>query len=498
MSDLAALGACLGDQRWRLNNLYFIKDKAGECVLFKLNAAQERLLDELHYLNLILKARQLGFTTFIQLYMLDMAVFHPNTSCGVIAHTLPDAETIFREKIKFPYDRLPEAIKRAVPIVRDNTKELYLANDSSIRVGTSLRGGTLQFLHVSEFAKVCASDPAKAQEIITGALQTIQAGQVGFIESTAEGNEGAFFDMCQAARLAADTGVKLTSLDWKFHFASWLDDPNYTLDPTDVVIPQEIDAYFTKLLAAGIKTRLGQRAWYAKKAAVLKDKMTQEFPRTPDEAFAQAIEGTFYTTQLATAAKEKRIGRVPYDPLLDVETWWDLGVDDDTAIWFIQRHRREIRVIDFYAASGEGLAHYAAKLRERTAERGFRYSRHVMPHDIVVRELAGEGATRKETAEAMGIMPIEVAPRLDVADGIEAVRNMLARCYFDEEHAGAGLKALQNYRKEWNDKRGVWSSKPRHDANSHASDAFRYGAVTPEPLGAGAFDLPGGKPARVV
>lgn len=473
----------LTNQRWRLENLYWIKDKSGNEVRFRPNPAQLKLLDELHYLNIILKARQLGFTTFIQLYMLDMAVFYPNTNCGVIAHTLPDAETIFREKIKYAYDRLPEAIRQRVPVKRDNTKELFLANESSIRVGTSLRGGTLNFLHVSEFGKICADHPDRAQEVITGSLQTLASGQMAFIESTAEGAEGAFYDMCQAAREKALAGSKLSPLDWKFHFSAWMADANYSIDPEGVTIPQELKLYFEKLAKAGMQTTAGQRAWYVKKAEVLKDKMQQEFPTTPDEAFAQAIEGTYYTTQLSRASADKRIGRVPFDPLLDVECWWDLGVDDDTAIWFVQRHRREIRLIDFYARNGEGLAHYAGVLRERSQERGYRYSRHVMPHDIEVRELSANGATRREAAEKMGIKPIVVAPKIEVADGIEAVRNILARCYFDEEHCAAGLKALRHYRKEWNDKRSVWSSKPRHDDNSHAADAFRYGAITREPIG---------------
>lgn len=487
---LADLAGCLSDQRWRLNNLYHVKDKDGQVVLFKLNHVQNKLLDNLHYLNVILKARQQGYTTFIELMALDTAIFHANTSCGVIAHTLGDAEVIFREKVKFPYNNLPEAIRKLVPIVRDNSREIYFGNDSSIRVGTSLRGGTLQFLHVSEFAKVCASDPSKAQEIITGALQTIQAGQMGFIESTAEGNEGAFFDMCQTARAKADGGVNLSPLDWKFQFSGWQESPEYAIDPENVVVPQEVQNYCDGLKAQGVRVTSAQRAWYAKKAETLREKMGQEFPATPDEAFAHAIEGTFYTRQLAIAAKDKRIGRFPYEPNLEVEVVFDLGIDDDTAMIFVQRHRREIRIIDTYSNSGEGLAHYAGVLKDRSKELGYRYSRFIMPHDITVRELAGEGATRKETAESMGIKPIEVAPKLDVADGIEAVRNLLSRCYFDEANAAGLVHALQNYRKEFNDKRGVWSSKPRHDQHSHYADAMRYLAVTPEPVNWAEMEVP--------
>ena len=188
------------DQLWRLNNLYWITDKDGKRTKFELNWAQSDLMGSLHYLNLILKARQLGFTTFIQLYMLDCCVFYPDTKAGVIAHTRDDAEVIFQDKIKYPYDNLPDQIRAQAPIKRDNTRMLELANNSAIRVGTSLRGGTLQYLHVSEFGKICAKYPEKAREIVTGALNTIEAGQMAWIESTAEGQEGRFYEMCEAAQ----------------------------------------------------------------------------------------------------------------------------------------------------------------------------------------------------------------------------------------------------------------------------------------------------------
>ena len=105
--DLETLYACLSDQRWRLDNLYYITNKQGERVLFKMNREQRRLLDNLHRRNVILKARQIGFTTFLQLYMLDVALFCPDTKCGVIAQTMDIAQTIFAEKIKYPYDNLP-------------------------------------------------------------------------------------------------------------------------------------------------------------------------------------------------------------------------------------------------------------------------------------------------------------------------------------------------------------------------------------------------------
>ncbi|GGL48373.1 terminase [Caulobacter rhizosphaerae] len=464
-------------QAWRLNNLYWITDKDGVRVLFKMNWAQEQLLQELHFLNIILKARQLGFTTFIQIYMLDMAVFYPDTRCGVIAQTRPDAEAIFRDKIKFPYDNLPDRIKGASAIKRSNATELELTNNSLIRVGTSLRGGTLQFLHISEFGKICAKTPDKAREIVTGALNTIQAGQIAFIESTAEGQEGKFYEMCQLAQSKARMGTPLTPLDWKFHFFSWWREPAYEIDPAGVEIEPALVKYFDELEAEiGAQLRPGQCAWYAKKAEVQGADMKREFPSTPKEAFEAAIEGAYYGEQMARAELEGRIGRVPYDSRLPVETWWDLGMNDNMSIWFVQRHMMEVRVIDHYSNNGEGLAHYAAELNKR----GYAYGRHIGPHDLEVREL-GTGKSRKETAETLGIRPWEVAPKLEILDGIQAVRDLLPRCWFDREKCAEGLKALRSYRKDWDDKLGVWKSYPRHDWASHDADAFRTGAVAPDP-----------------
>ena len=126
---------------WRLNNLYLITDRNGRRVTFTMNSAQEALYRAMHRQNVILKARQRGFTTFIQLLMLDACLFNRDVRAGTIAHTLPNAEVIFRDKIRFPYDQLPEMIKAAVPARNDNSTELLLANNSSIRVGVSLRSG---------------------------------------------------------------------------------------------------------------------------------------------------------------------------------------------------------------------------------------------------------------------------------------------------------------------------------------------------------------------
>lgn len=194
--------------------------------------------------------------------------------------------------------------------------------------------------------------------------------------------------------------------------------------------------------------------------------------------------GSYYGRLLQQAEEAGRIGTVPVEPNLLVNTAWDLGMSDSTAIWFFQflpvGHFGEWRFIDYYEASGEGLAHYAAVL----AKKGYRYGVHVGPHDLAVREL-GTGKSRIETARGLGLNFI-TAPQLPVADGIEGVRQVLGAAWFDREKCGQGLQSLWAYQWEWDDVRSCFKPHPLHDWTSHAADAMRYAAVgfrRPETLG---------------
>ena len=464
------------DWRWRLNNLYFITDKDGRRVRFTLNPAQAALFDDMWYLNVVLKARQFGFTTFIQIFMLDACLFNANVRAGTIAHTLADARTIFRDKVKYPYENLPEGLRRHRSVVKDSADELMLSNNSSLRVGTSLRSGTLQYLHVSEYGKLCAKFPEKAKEVRTGALNTIQAGQVAFIESTAEGQEGHFHELCREAQSVRRTGARLSPLDFRFHFFPWHRSPDYALDPEGIVIPDTYARYFEALSAEhGIALSDAQKAWYVKKAATQQEDMKREYPSTADEAFEASVEGAYYGGVIARAELEGRIGAYPALPDLPVLTAWDIGVGDATAIWFFQVDGPRIRFFAYYENHGEGAPHYAAQIRERERAGGWRHERGLFPHDARVKEW-GSGRTRIEELVAARLRP-QLVTRSRVDDGINAVRRIFRACVFDEAGCTAGLKALRAYRKEWDDAHGHFSAHPRHDWASHGADAFRTFAM---------------------
>lgn len=460
----------ISNRWWRLNNLYYIVDKQGQKIKFKPNWAQHDLYNELHYCNIILKARQLGMSTFITILFLDTCLFNSNVSAGIIAHTREDAKTIFK-KVRFAYENLPEELRVYLQANTDSANELSFSNGSNIRVGTSMRSSSLQYLHISEFGKICRKYPDKAQEIITGSLNTVAAGQFIFIESTAEGREGYFYDMCQKAIKDYEMQNELSKVDFKFHFYPWWKHPDYVLQDVSYIIPQEDLEYFAELYDMGVQLTYEQKVWYSKKKAQQSEGMKQEYPSTAEESFYVSTEGLYYGKQMRKVHEEKRICRVPYNPNLPVYTAWDLGFSDSTAIWFYQKVGQEVHCIDYLEACGEPMTYYIKEVKEKP----YHYESHFAPHDIQVHEYS-TGISRYNIAMQNGLK-FEIAPKLSIQEGIDAVRNMLHICWFDAEKCAQGVKCLENYSKKWNESLGAYSDAPLHNEYSHGSDSFRMLAL---------------------
>lgn len=209
------------------------------------------------------------------------------------------------------------------------------------------------------------------------------------------------------------------------------------------------------------------------RASMTEDEYAQEF----ECSFEASVKGAIFAKELQQAREEGRITRVPYDPLLPVDTDWDLGVRDQTSIWFSQSTPGgEVRLIDYYESSGNGLQHYAQKLHEKQAARQWMYGRHHAPHDIEVREL-GTGHSRWESARQLGLH-FQVGKQLPLADGISACRMLLPRCWFDSEHCAEGVEVLQNYTWQYNSRMQEHNTAlPEHNWASHGADAFRTLAI---------------------
>tara|TARA_R110000822_G_scaffold30340_5_gene88463 strand:+ start:882 stop:2417 length:1536 start_codon:yes stop_codon:yes gene_type:complete len=473
------LAKLLKDQTWRLNNLYRVQNEEGQDVPFVMNDAQKELWEELHYCNIIPKARQLGFSTFICIFILDTCLFRANTNAGTIDITLDDAKKKL-EKIKFAYERLPEGIRKAVPLTTENKQTLEWGNGSSAAVGTSHRGGTLQILHVSEFGKISAKYPDKAKEIRTGAFGTVHRGQMIFIESTAEGAAGDFHDLTMQAQADQQEGRKLSPKDFKLHFFPWHLHKGYVDDPESRVMPEEMTEYFDKLEGEeSIELSPEQRAWYVSmRRTVGPDEMLREYPATLKEAFNVSIEGAYFKEQMGAIRTGGRILKIPLNPSVPVNTFWDIGVDDSTSIWFHQPGAAGSHaLVDYYEASGEGVDHYIKVLEEKRKERGWLYGKHFGPHDLDNRNWAAIGAKPiVDTAKDLGLK-FEVVPRIqNKIDAINAARTFLSVTAIDETYCTQGIKCLDHYRKAWNERRADWSSEPLHDWSSHGADALMTGA----------------------
>ena len=450
------------DPYWRLNNLYWIVDKHGHRVRFEMNESQAQLAKSLNGRDIVLKARQIGFTTLSCLIALDECLFNPNWRSAIIAHKLDDAKDIFETKVKFPYENLPDELRSRLKLVKDSADTLMLSNGSTLSVKTSARSGTYQRLHISEFGKICAQYPQKAREIVTGSFPAAEKGHIT-IESTAEGQEGRFYEMCQEAQRGEGR--------YRFHFFPWWEQDEYRAPPDVIQGTQEDADYFVALKAQGIDLDAEQRAWWLLTEREQGGDMKREYPATPEEAFEQAIEGAIFDRQLAHADKHSHIGRFEYDPMYPVNSFWDIGRNDLNCIWLHQRIRERNRFIGYYENSGEFISHYVGWLRDWAKDNEASFDRHYLPHDGKRDDLFLENG-RIGVMDDLGFRPDIVQRPTDKWQAVETARTVFASCDFDKHGCAKGIKRLRHYRKEWDELRGTFRNKPLHDDNSNAADAF--------------------------
>jgi len=331
--------------------------------------------------------------------------------------------------------------------LNDTLKRIELITGGSIRVisvhkPNTLRGGNDKIFVLSEFQNM---DPIV----------------IDIIEPILEANHGILLINMTANGDSAAKGM----------LEAWKQDPTVyvsvlTVDDTPVFTPEQM----IRIREQTIKRFLA-RGQSEEEANAFVD---QEYYCSWDSP----VSGSYFGAAMRRIEEEGRLRNLPYESQLLVNTYWDLGVDDSMSIWFVQLFNNEVRVIDYYENSGEGMRHYINELNKRN----YTYGKHFAPHDIEVRELT-TGVSRKETAAKLGInfQTVKRPPKKE--DGIDAIRNILTRCYFDRTKCQRGFDALKSYRKEWNEKMMVYSSTPVHDWSSHATDAFQTLALSnPRPL----------------
>jgi len=197
------------------------------------------------------------------------------------------------------------------------------------------------------------------------------------------------------------------------------------------------------------------------------DKYRQEF----ECSFDAAVEGSYYGQMLNELEEKKHMQEIPREELSRTFTAWDLGMGDSTSIWVAQLVGTEVRLLDYYENHGVGLDHYVKWIKDNDYSK----AEHILPHDVRVREL-GTGKSRLEMLEDSGL-EVKIAPRMGLDDGIQAVRRLLPRCWFNVPKVQNGLNCLRNYRRDYDEKRKIFFERPLHDWSSHGSDSFRYLAL---------------------
>jgi hypothetical protein len=483
------------DARWRVldSGIYkiMIKDLEGNpsgVIPFIANAAQREFVREMHYRNIILKDRQRGFTTLFCIMWLDFALFNHNVRCGIVAQDDPSATAFFRDKVKFAYDNLDPELKAQFPIKSSNTNELVFSHtnaagtsqeDSGIRVATSFASATLHRLLISEYGKICAKTPEKANEIVIGTIPTVPENGVLVIESTGEGAEGDYYERVLKAEKLRQEGRPLNVKDFKFHFSAWWSADEYEMHPTGVVISPELTRYFNNVEdEMGCVLTPRKRAWYAATlegsfSGQQEEKMYSQYPSTPNEPFFVSNEGNYHRKQMAIARKDGRIRQIP---LLDmpVNTFWDVGQSDGTAIWFHQQVGMEDRFIDYFEAHGKDdtqLATIAVMLQNR----GYIYNKHFLPHDAYHTRQNDKNESIADILERLcrGYTFEKVDKVTTLVQGIQLVWDQFKSAYFDVERCALGISRLDTYKKKRN-RAGGWSDEPdKSNGATEGADAFR-------------------------
>lgn len=454
-----------------MDNLYKIRDKDGSLVTLRLNAAQKKVLILFkHNRKIILKSRQQGISTLYLAYNLDSCLFKSGFQAGIQSYGMDEADKLSK-RAELMWNELDPMVKEILDIklISNNQKGMTFSNGAILKIG-QFRGDTLQSLHVSELGKIAKKYPEKAKELKTGAFQAVSVNNKITIESTAEGRTGLFYEMWNKSTTRSDSTQPLTPLDFQPIFLSWLEDPDCQLFHEFTITP-EVQKYIDEVeLELNIKLELTQKWWLAAKIDELGDDFNQEYPATPEMAFASQVEGMYFKKQYKKLQNEKRIVRAKYNPQYKVDVAFDLGLNDEMVILFAQTINGKPIVIFEYHNTDEGIEFYA-KIIQSLQYMG-NYGTFIMPHDANQRDLS-TGRTRLETFRRHGITKIKLLKRISFADSIEAARQFIDIAEFGDNCTNT-LLALQNYRKKYDKVLQVYLDTDVHDIHSNYAAALRY------------------------
>lgn len=480
-NDVEVVNKYLTSKLWRLNNVYSIVDKWGTLITFRMNRSQHMVYAASlkHPRLIILKSRQQGISTLWLVSFFDDAVFISNYNIGLMAQGLDESATLL-DRTQILWDNLNPFIKQllGITINNNNTKEFSFTNNSKFFIRTSFRSATLQRLHISEMGKIANKYPDKAKETKTGTLQALAQGNIGVVESTAEG-DNMFKSMWDNAELSSDEDR--TPKDFLPVFLSWIDDPDCFVDK-DQFISDKNAKYFREVEEQiGKKLTRGQKNFWIVQYRELADKIYQEYPSTSIEAFMATKQGAYWAELYMMWVKGySRIKENLYDKNLDVEVAFDLGMNDTNSYIAFQNYRKEVRVIGEFQDSNEPIKYYCDQLKK---EPWFsNVTRVILPHDAEVKEQTS-GKTRLEVYEDeleydndgnKTNIHVEVLERTEsINDDIEKVRQLIPNLWVDKK-IDYMQTCFLNFKREWDEKNERFKDKPNKDEAEQGASAIRY------------------------
>lgn len=478
------------DELWLLCNLMWIKPKNGPTEKFHIKPEQRRLYMALWYRNVILKARQLGFSTLICLIILIRCIRNKEFTAAIIDFRIDDGKKklqIIERAWRNIANQSDPACRTVGALLKERVKltsarrtELTWSNGSSVYTATSVRGGSLQFLHISELARTAAKFPKTAEEIMAGGVPTVDKNCLIVSESTHEGGPfGEHFTLVKQAM--GMVGRNKSKLDWGFHWFPWHVSEEYRLD--DGEIEGQLLEYFAQLAQLNIKLDDDQRRWYSAQYRTLKHRVRTEYPSTPDEALAAVSAGSIYGDIVSLLRIKGRVREFEPETAVPAFAFWDLGFSDTTSIWIIQFVGRDILWLDWFEDSGHEIAFYAAQIRRIEDRHRVSVAMNFLPHDADTKEL-GSGKSSADHLRKAGLHRLTIVPRTpDIWGGINVLRGLLPRAYFhtrtdqprdkDGTQFPSGLACLELYRRDVTNDGGQIKEMPVHDFSSHTADAAR-------------------------
>jgi hypothetical protein len=467
----------LANPLWRLRNLYHIKRADdGRIIKFAPRAEQQRVYDMLFKEGvkrlIILKARRLGMSTALDVLLTDQMLWNAGTQCSLVDQTAADAERKLATIAKVAVDNLPSGTLQHIERVRDSGSilEVSVAGNaaSSFFAGLRARGGTNNWLHLSEWGVIQADDPRRSEEILTGAIPSAEHGRI-IIETTWKGGRGGHLWEIVKGALETPEAAK-TDKDWRVVFFPWWRDPTYVVEGDVSTISPAISQYLDNMeQTTGHTFSPQQRLWYDRQSRDLGLFIYREFPTTLDECFKSPVEGAIYAGELDKLRASGAISAFKTDNSTLVHTAWDLGSPVNTVVWYFQViGGNEIRVIDcdmdLDMTPVQRVGHMLAK--------GYSYGAHFLPHDAAATRTSGK-ADAQVYAEA-GLANVRVLPRThDIWIGINACLQMFPRFSFRLPACERGLDALANYAYKRSSATGIVVNEPVHNWASHAADALR-------------------------